>query len=202
MKRMEIILAFIIAALIGSCVFKTPDVEIKVKKTKYKSAYPAIQTRPAASAPALSGEQIPANLVRVSDGDTVWLKNLDGGEKFKVRLYGIDAPESTQGQPFGKQASKRLAELLSSEYVYYQLTGQDTRWGRVVAKVWDEHDRSVSVNEKLVSEGLAWHYRQYAPNDTRLAELQAYAQTYRLGLWQDDAPVSPWDWRHNRMGNK
>ena len=38
----------------------------------------------------------PGVVTHVSDGDTVWVQPLQGGEAYKVRLLGIDAPEICQ----------------------------------------------------------------------------------------------------------
>lgn len=54
-----------------------------------------------------------------------------------------------------------------------------------------------SLNEEMVKAGLAWWYRQYAPGDERLRQLEAAARSVGLGLWADATPVQPWEWRKN-----
>lgn len=70
------------------------------------------------------------------------------------------------------------------------------RYGRVVGEVLLPDGRS--LNRELVRAGLAWWYRQYAPTDTLLAQLEAEARAAHQGLWSDPAPVPPWAWRKQR----
>jgi micrococcal nuclease len=53
------------------------------------------------------------------------------------------------------------------------------------------------LNHELVRRGLAWWYRQYAPNDASLARLEAEARAARIGLWSGTDPTPPWTWRRN-----
>ncbi|TXH13577.1 MAG: hypothetical protein E6R03_11065 [Hyphomicrobiaceae bacterium] len=47
---------------------------------------------------------------------------------------------------------------------------------------------------------MAWHYKKYAneqlPSDrVRYEESEKKAKESNLGLWKDDAPIPPWEWR-------
>jgi len=57
---------------------------------------------------------------------------------------------------------------------------------------------SRSLNRELVRAGMAWWYRQYARNDTPLAQLEAEAKAAKRGLWSDPQAVAPWEWRKQR----
>ncbi len=70
--------------------------------------------------------------------------------------------------------------------------GRD-RYGRLLG--WVELPGGSTLNETLVAEGLAWHYRRYAPREARLARLEEEARAARRGLWQEANPVPPWQWR-------
>ncbi len=50
------------------------------------------------------------------------------------------------------------------------------------------------MNAAMVAKGFAWHYKQFSKDET-LAELEAKARGERLGLWQERAPVPPWEFR-------
>jgi endonuclease YncB( thermonuclease family) len=50
------------------------------------------------------------------------------------------------------------------------------------------------VNAKLVEDGWAWHFKKYN-SDERLAKLEETARTAKRGLWADEAPLAPWDFR-------
>lgn len=136
----------------------------------------------------LVAEGFAGRVVSVADGDTITV--LRGREQVRVRLYGIDCPESEQ--PFGRRARQRTAELVFGRTVTVRAQGRD-RYGRLLG--WVELPGGGTLNELLVAEGLAWHYRRYAPREARLAQLEQEARAARRGLWQDPHPVPPWEWR-------
>ena len=128
----------------------------------------------------------------VHDGDSI---NVYGPEELvvNIRLYGIDAPESKQ--PFGYQAKKRLSKLVSRKHLSIEPVDTD-HYNRTVALVRLED--GTLVNEVLVAEGLAWVYDQYCHKEDlcqHLLELQKRAQQDRLGLWAENDPQRPADWR-------
>ena len=47
----------------------------------------------------------------------------------------------------------------------------------------------------LVKNGYAWHYKKYSKNKT-LDQLEESEMEKNLGLWADPAPVAPWEFRH------
>ena len=44
---------------------------------------------------------------------------------------------------------------------------------------------------------MAWAYKKYTDNEI-LYELEAQAKTRRIGLWADETPIAPWDWRRGK----
>ena len=52
-----------------------------------------------------------------------------------------------------------------------------------------------SLNQELVRQGMAWHYRRYAPHDSTLSRRESEARAARRGLWSQPNPVPPWEWR-------
>ena len=141
-------------------------------------------------APKATAENaVPASAVehrvqRIVDGDTVYLK---GGTK--VRLHGIDTPE--RDQPYGKQATRALDRLIGR--TVYVVEKDTDRYGRLVGVLYTPE--GVNVNEAMVCGGHAWWYSKYARFDSDLRDCQASAQEEGLGLWADDDPMAPWDWR-------
>jgi len=135
-----------------------------------------------------SAEQFTGKVVGISDGDTISV--LREGKAVKVRLYGVDAPEKAQA--FGTQARKFTGDLVFQRTVTVAIRDTD-RYGRLVGEVLLPDGRS--LGQELVRAGLAWWYRQYAPHDTTLAQLEAEARTAKRGLWADAHPVPPWQWR-------
>lgn len=139
---------------------------------------------------------LPGRIVRVTDGDTVTLQD-ERQTLHKIRLAGIDAPESVM--PYGQQATLYLVTLVLGKNVEAVTYKQD-RYGRTVATLMlGQQD----INLAMLQAGLAWHYKRYA-SEQPVAEALAYAQAEdlarlkNLALWQDSDPIAPWDWRKSR----
>jgi endonuclease YncB( thermonuclease family) len=73
----------------------------------------------------------------------------------KIRLHGIDAPES--GQDFGSRAKQTASELAFGKEVTIRPLDTD-RYGRTVADVILPDGRS--MNREMVAQGLSWWYRE------------------------------------------
>jgi micrococcal nuclease len=102
------------------------------------------------SAP-VSGESV-AQVTRVIDGDTF---EIEGGER--VRLIGIDTPESVKPNStvecFGKEASEYLKSLIEGKEVRLERDRTDRdRYARLLRYAYLGE---VFVNEKVVIEGYA-----------------------------------------------
>jgi endonuclease YncB( thermonuclease family) len=57
------------------------------------------------------------------------------------------------------------------------------------------------IGYQLVRNGLAWHYTKYS-KDKRLARAQARAKKAKRGLWKQENPVPPWEWRKRKKSSK
>ena len=130
-----------------------------------------------------------AKLVRVVDGDTIVVDI--AGDEYKVRLIGIDTPESVASDEYlertgkenteeGKDASEFTKNVLeNTETVYLQTDISDTdRYGRLLRYVWLEIPENKESTEEistkmlngiLLSEGIA-NAVEYKP-DTHYAEV-------------------------------
>lgn len=129
-------------------------------------------------------------VIHVSDGDTLSVQK-QNGEKIKVRLYGIDAPE--KAQPYGPQATGILRNIVGNQFVKVKVNNLD-RYGRSVAWVYlDNQD----INAEMISLGAAWHYRYYDKSEeySHYEQLEQKAKAQRKGLWNRDNPTPPWDYR-------
>ncbi len=136
---------------------------------------------------------IMGKVVGVTDGDTV--KVLRGKELFKIRLNGIDAPETKQA--FGKKSKEFMSDLVFGKEVEVIVRDKD-RYGRLVGDVMIG---GKSANAELVAAGLAWQYTYYS-KDKSLAALEKAAKAKRLGLWADPSPIPPWEYRHTKVPKK
>ena len=79
------------------------------------------------------------------------------GAAEKIRLWGIDCPESKQ--PFGTRAKQFTGDLAFGKTVAVRVRDVD-RYHRTVAEVILPDGRN--LNQELVRAGLAWWYQQYA----------------------------------------
>ena len=122
----------------------------------------------------------------ISDSQT-----LEGEER--VRLWGIDAPESKQ--PWGSRAKQFTDDLVFGKVVIVHVRDID-RYKRTVAEIILPDARN--LNQELVRAGMAWWYRQFAKRDTVLPALEQEAREAKRGLWADPSPVLPWEWRKVR----
>jgi micrococcal nuclease len=71
------------------------------------------------------------------------------------------------------------------------------RYGRTLGFV---EVAGLDVNGAMVRDGLAWRYR--FTQDAALDQFQSEARAARRGLWQDDKPIAPWDWRAKSTANR
>lgn len=140
-------------------------------------------------------EVIEAEVIRVVDGDTI-VVSLYGQEE-RIRLIGIDAPESVssneeENSVFGKMASEYTEAVLQSGMTVF-LTFDEERedkYGRMLAYVWTNSDLQNIDNlfqKQILADGyaIAMHYE---PNTMYLQILYASmneAIMKRQGLWAE-----------------
>ena len=115
---------------------------------------------------------VTATITKITDGDTVQAVTPEG-TKLKVRLYGIDAPETAKGkipgEPFGSDARHYLASLVSQKAVRVEIRDID-RYRRMVAVLWiDERN----VNLEMINAGMAEAYDKYLRQPYRTPFLKA-----------------------------
>ena len=128
-------------------------------------------------------------VISVKDGDTIILK--DNRDKlYKVRLADIDAPEVAQ--PFGQPAKRLLEDLALDKIVHVNYTQVD-KYGRLIGEVYLADGKM--LNEEAIKAGLAWHYRVKNPHSTFLEKMEYKAWKKNLGLWVQDKPIPPWEFR-------
>ncbi len=143
--------------------------------------------------PPAYADTLLGKVVHILDGDTVEVLDANK-DTHRVRLAGIDAPESKQ--PFGTKAKQQLSARVGGEAVSVAWHKRD-RYDRLVGKIMLD---GADVNLALVRAGYAWWYREYAgeqsPSDRRLYEAaENAARREGAGIWADPRPIAPWDWR-------
>jgi endonuclease YncB( thermonuclease family) len=135
-------------------------------------------------------------VVAVADGDTVTVLDEDR-HQLRVRLAGIDAPEKSQA--FGSKSREHLAALAFRQRAVVDFRKRD-RYGRIVGRVTVD-GRDIGLAQ--IESGMAWHFKQFqneqSANDRQsYAEMERQARSARLGLWVDESPHPPWEFRARR----
>jgi len=142
-----------------------------------------------------SAETMTGRVVRIADGDTITVLDATNTQH-RIRLQGIDAPESRQA--FGAQSKKSLSDMIFDKDVTAACDKTD-QYGRQVCKIlFDGKD----INLAQVKAGMAWHYKEYereqSPEDRELyARAEDEARNARRGLWADANPIEPSEFRRD-----
>lgn len=138
-------------------------------------------------------EELIGKVIKVSDGDTITILD-SNNQKHKVRLKGIDAPESQQ--VYGDISTQSLTELVYDKEVLITWDKKD-KYYRILGKVTvDGRD----ANYEQLKKGLAWYYIQYEKDlddedKKRYSEAEEWARNYTEGLWADSNSIPPWEFR-------
>ena len=137
---------------------------------------------------------------QIIDGDTIKI-NLK-----KIRLYGIDAPESkqmckktyltiiffnfTKDYPCGKISTQKLKKKINNKVITCKILDID-RYKRLIGECYK---RNLNLNSWLVSNGYAVAYRKYSK---KYVSFEVKAKNEKLGLWQGKFEM-PWDYRRKK----
>ncbi len=153
---------------------------------------------------------ITGTVTKVSDGDTVQVTTPEQ-TKLKVRLYGIDAPETPKinqrtgivnkpGQPYGKESWKALKGKIKGRQVRLDIIDVD-KYRRVVSIVWME---GRNINLEMIQEGHAEAFIEYLkpPYRDQFLEAERKARGAKRGIWSLPEYERPRDFRKRlKAGN-
>lgn len=148
---------------------------------------------------AHAGRIIEGMVKAVYDGDTILLATREDN-RLKVRLYGIDAPETKKpdkpGQPYGDVSKRMLMYKIMGRRVTAEIIDVDQYKRAVVVIRFNGRD----INREMVIEGMAWAYRQYlqGPYESEYVRIEAGARSRRAGLWRESNPQPPWEFRQKK----
>ena len=129
---------------------------------------------------------------KVVDGDTLDVKD-EAGESFKVRLIGINTPETVDPRRkvecFGKEASNKAKEILSGKKIKLEndlSQGDLDKYGRSLRYVFLEN--GINFNLQMISEGYAYEYTYKTPYkyQDKFKQAQKQAEELKVGLWADN----------------
>ena len=127
---------------------------------------------------------------KITDGDTFYVTT-SSSEKYKIRLIGIDAPETknvgtkVRKEYFGTEAKIFVTQLLKNKKVKLTFDVQKTdRYGRVLAYVYLEN--GIFLNLYLVEKGYAV-VSTFPPNVKFVEKFtlaERNARKLKLGMWK------------------
>jgi micrococcal nuclease len=134
---------------------------------------------------------VTGTVTKVSDGDTIQVTTPEK-TKLRVRLYGIDAPETPKinhrsgrtnkpGQPHGEESWKALEAKIIGKQIRMDIIDID-HYKRMVGVGWID---GRNVNLAMVDEGYAEAYREYLkePYRSRFIRAEDEARSARRGIW-------------------
>lgn len=146
---------------------------------------------------------ITGTVTKVSDGDTIQLTTAEH-TKLRVRLYGIDAPEtdkinnhtgrvSKSGQSYGEESWKALKNIIMWKQVRLDILDID-RYHRMVGIIWLNNR---NINLEIIREGNAEAYIEYLkpPYRSEFLKAEREARSAKKGIWSLQDYERPKDFR-------
>jgi micrococcal nuclease len=153
-------------------------------------AAPAVVDPGAVTSPAIPADAFTARVVRVVDGDTFLAVPAGGSRAVRVRVIGVDTPETvkpdTPVRCYGPQASAFTKHLLpagTTLRVAHEPGGDIDRFGRQLWDVWLPDGRF--LESVLVASGAAraYPFPPQVEHAALLGSLQQEARDAHRGLW-------------------
>ena len=153
---------------------------------------------------------------QLGDADSDSCQILADGTTHYVVLQGVDAPK--RGQPYYQESLAEMRRLIAGKPVRVIVVGRDSHEREIgfvfIANESTDNLSSSPTNESMVGEtaleidvgqelirlGLGW----YDGNEFDIAnnhyvdrykKAEENARALRLGLWVEDNPVPPWEYR-------
>lgn len=128
-------------------------------------------------------------VVSITDGDT--FKGLtDENVEIRFRMQGIDAPENTQA--YYSKSKDKLSELIFEKKVLIKTHTEKDAYGRPVVYVYTSEGKDAGA--EMLRAGMAWHFKRYDTSEL-YSKLEYEARKSKVGLWADEYPIAPWDFR-------
>ena len=141
--------------------------------------------------------KIISGIAKVIDGDTIKI------EKYRIRLFGIDAPEKKQKCKqiwlsisfisfekeylCGEISTNKLKNLIDGKNIICKYTNKD-RYKRFIAECFKD---KTNINSWMVRNGHAVAFRKYSK---KFVVQENIAKKNKSGIWSGTFEM-PWDWR-------
>jgi endonuclease YncB( thermonuclease family) len=134
---------------------------------------------------------VTGSVTKVTDGDSLQITTPEQ-TILKIRLYGIDAPETPKinhrtgqvnkpGQPYGEESWNALKSKTMGKEVKLDILDID-KYRRMVGMIWVDNR---NINLEMVKEGHAEAFVEYLnpPYRTQFLEAEREAQSEERGIW-------------------
>ena len=145
-------------------------------------------------------------VVGVTEGDRITVNSF--GTEIPVRLYGVAAPQTAKidkftgwykpGQPYAEDAFRALSIKVLHQQVKVEIRSTltsraDTPQVAVAIVYLDGRN----INLEMLEDGWAWAYRKFLSNNDyhRYSTAQRIARSRKNGLWLQENPQPPWDFK-------
>ena len=136
-----------------------------------------------------------ASVIRVIDGDTLWVKPINQTSDkpyWRIRLHGIDAPESCQAH--GVESTQALRKRVLQRPVRVTWMQRDV-YGRWLARLHDANRmETTDVGAWMVANGHAWSY-QFKGDPGPYAQEEQRASAGKQGLFAAPQAMRPYQFR-------
>ena len=135
-------------------------------------------------------ETITGRVINVKDGDSFTL--VDAKDKFhEIRLAHVDCPEKKQA--FGRKAQLFTFNFTFGKAVTAYVESTDRYYRKICQVLVDGNN----LNEAIVRNGLAWHFKKYSKSSL-YNSLELLARDEQIGLWVDSEAKAPWEFRKRK----
>jgi micrococcal nuclease len=132
-------------------------------------------------------------VIKIVDGDTFDVLT-DAQTTIRIRMNGIDCPE--RKQDYYQVCKDALSGYIFGKKVHLITHGKD-RYTRTIADVFYKKE---NINLAMIKNGFAWHYKKYS-SDPEMAKAEINARAAKIGLWQMNNAIAPWNFRKLKKKN-
>ena len=136
-----------------------------------------------------------AQVIEVESGNTLVVNSIN--RALRIRLKGVAPPEVNQ--PFSEAAREHLKTLVIDKVVALEYTHLEDGYlhARVILN-------GIDIGSQMLRDGVAWYDRAgdfgLKEVDRNLyAQCEQAARNEKRGLWQDQSPVAPWEYRRAQL---
>lgn len=130
----------------------------------------------------ITRNEIPTyKVTSITDGDTI--RVMYNGKEEKVRLIGIDTPETDEC--FNQEATKKMSSLVESKNIRIEFDNSQSerdKYGRLLLYIWQG---DVFINDVMIREGYAHEYTYNLPYkyQAQFKKAEQEARENKKGLW-------------------